>query len=879
MSTYFEEPRLRRPAKVDAWRAAYVSRMLGRPREAIAARPEVVSLAPEPDQATAATTEAMEPPSDASDRESSETPRSDYRTPEAGTPISSPEEFLTAPSTPHDLSAEESTSEDSRLSPAEFEPSRPMDPIGTALTTVPDDDAVAAATPDGAYATPQQELDPPPRPSIPSPWRMPTVDDIVPDVTGASPVAASHGQSAPSQRPTSEVGSPEGAPELPETSEPVATTVESPESPPAPAAPRRTWKQRLMSGLRWLKSLIFDDAGRSEEGQARQRAGLMAMSRAGLAVPAPAIPPVPVPVGEPPAKQPPSPVARMAEIYVDRKATGDGAKRAEAVAENLKSADKTFFNTNAGRFAAGAAAGAAHTQTNLLYGASHVMHGAEIAARATARHLSGRPELREELRDYNVQRMDRLHLDVAALKASRGQLSTEEEQQSARERVAREDNVVREYPENPDETALAEIMSLDGVVYPGSQKRVTQEAIAQRQRDVEENHNGQMGRETFYSAVRAVTGNLKLGGATLRTGGDLLPEWPMTHTVGDKVPPGLAQQAIARGGSLDPSLRKPADDPEDSTALPRRLARYLNDPGPDLRPAGTKAPLVDAELSRMKQLRKTVEYWTNKQLSGSALSREQVSAMEAMRAEASGIYGRAQQQSDLLASHKGDPVRTVGHGPGAEYRAGGLTSEGGTEEQTKTTVGGVLAQGLRAGGHATRTVGTVVEGRPEEGRKYIDSGQLGLAALTTAAGLGLQGIEASATITAHPHAVYVANAIQYSGKTVKLGGMLGEAAGDSLAGAPGGQDQRDMQRELDSGERSAQVRTEPVNWTGEGHEKRPADMTKAEAVRRAAETVEAGLDTGLIPGMGISTGGVLPVNSGRLRHSSSAVWAPARCSA
>jgi hypothetical protein len=41
-------------------------------------------------------------------------------------------------------------------------------------------------------------------------------------------------------------------------------------------------------------------------------------------------------------------------------------------------------------------------------------------------------------------------------------------------------------------------------------------------------------------------------------------------------------------------------------------------------------------------------------------------------------------------------------------------------------------------------------------------------------------------------------------------------------------------------------------------------MTKPEAVRRAAEAVEAGLDTGLIPGMGISTGGALPVNS----------WAP-----
>jgi len=786
VSTYFEEPRLRPPAKADAWRTAYVSRVLGRPREALAARPVVVSRTPERDQGKASTSVATEPQPDAPERES--------------------EELLTRPITPAGLSTAEPGAESSRQSPDELENARPSDPVGKALSETPDAEINDAA----------------PGVSIPEPGKSPSVDDKEPTVDT-----------------------------------PQATTS-------APPAPRRTWKQRLMSGLRWFKSLLFDDAGRSPEGQARQRTGLMAMSGAGLVVPAPAIPPAPAPAGESPAKKPQSPVSRMAEIYVDRNETGNGAKRAESLAEGLKSADHTFFNTNAGRFAAGAAAGAAHTQANLLYGASHVMHGAEIAARASAQHMSGRPELREVARDRNVERMDQMHLNVAALKANRPMPETEEDAQIARERVLQGEKPVREYPENPDETALAEFMSLQGEEYPGSQRRVDDQALAHRQRSIR-NYSDKFGRTAFYSTVRAVTQNLKLGGATLRTGGDLVPEWPMSHTVGDKVPRALAQQALSTGGSLDPSLRKPADDPQDSTALPRRLARYLDGPGPDLRPAGTDAPLVDAELSRMKQLRKTVEYWTDKQLSGAALSREQVSAMEAMRAEASSIYGRAQQQSDLLSAHKGDPVRTVGHGAGTEFRAGGLTAEGGTEDQTSTTVGGALAQGLRAGGHATRTVGTIVEGRPEEGRKFIDNGQLGLAALTTAAGLGLQGIEAAGTITGHTQgALMASNAIQYTGKTTKLGGMLAEAAGDNLASAPGGQDQRDMQQELDSGKRSAQVRTEPVNWTGEGREKRPADMTKPEAVRRAAEAVEAGLDTGLIPGMGVSTGGVLPVNS----------WAP-----
>lgn len=531
--------------------------------------------------------------------------------------------------------------------------------------------------------------------------------------------------------------------------------------------------------------------------------------------------PLPAPVV---ARDPnPSPVAKLSESTIETRMTSTPLKGAIATQKKLKKADKEFFEGTAGRLGAGAVGGAVGTGANLLYTGSHLIHAAEIATLAAAREDPGLQEWEQSSANRNRYAMDQMHLDVASMKVASGRTTVDQAVAS---------DVPVPVPMSPQD---AEMMH-DYDIAPELHKRLDGGQLAQR--------SAALGREgatrrAFSSTAKAVRANLRLAAARQATGQDTTPEWPMDMTVGERPPATLVRKLPAEGDLPSMDALRPAHEGAQSSA-----EKMLESLQPSTtRPVGNTADLSPVERAEIDRLSHTIAYFTAQERSGE-LDPQRRRGLDLLTQQVREIYASAEVEEQYVSRHEGQDLRRIGHAQGTEVRAGGLDSDPATvtPEDMAATVGGRSAQALRGVGKVVENVGTVIEGRPEEGRKAIDNRELGYGTAITASGLGQQAIAAYPKGGAH-----IANVIQYSARSGKYAGQLIRGAGDRLAGGEGGQDQRDMQRELMTGERSGLAREEGINWQGEKKQARPSDLTKREAVRRVIETGEAILDTGALP--------------------------------
>lgn len=128
---------------------------------------------------------------------------------------------------------------------------------------------------------------------------------------------------------------------------------------------------------------------------------------------------------------------------------------------------------------------------------------------------------------------------------------------------------------------------------------------------------------------------------------------------------------------------------------------------------------------------------------------------------------------------------------------------------SRRTLGGRAAQGLRGAGSLAMSAGEVIGGSSEDADTAIEEGRLGKASAITASGLTQQGAAIAATATGAGAAV--TEGMDKVSMATGFAGKLMHRAGHYLAR---GQDQRDRQRALESGERFDQTRGQAVDWRG-----------------------------------------------------------------
>ena len=128
---------------------------------------------------------------------------------------------------------------------------------------------------------------------------------------------------------------------------------------------------------------------------------------------------------------------------------------------------------------------------------------------------------------------------------------------------------------------------------------------------------------------------------------------------------------------------------------------------------------------------------------------------------------------------------------------------------SRRTFGGRAAQGLRGAGSLAMSAGEVIGGASEDADTAIEEGRLGKASAITASGLTQQGAAIAATATGAGAAV--TEGMDKVSMATGFAGKLLHRAGHYLAR---GQDQRDRQRALESGERVDRTRGQAVDWRG-----------------------------------------------------------------
>lgn len=166
-------------------------------------------------------------------------------------------------------------------------------------------------------------------------------------------------------------------------------------------------------------------------------------------------------------------------------------------------------------------------------------------------------------------------------------------------------------------------------------------------------------------------------------------------------------------------------------------------------------------------------------------------------------------------------------------RVGGLDSgDNVAPEKMERTTLGAIAQGTRAGGKIVERAGNVLGGSSEHADEAIKQGRLTEAAVTTGMGVGKQ--VAAGVTNAVGAGAAVTEGIDTAASVLKYGGKGLAAAGDYAAQ---GQDQRDRQRELTTGERRNQASGTAINWRGAETEHEATLKEKAGgAVRDAAKS-------------------------------------------
>lgn len=174
-----------------------------------------------------------------------------------------------------------------------------------------------------------------------------------------------------------------------------------------------------------------------------------------------------------------------------------------------------------------------------------------------------------------------------------------------------------------------------------------------------------------------------------------------------------------------------------------------------------------------------------------------------------GVYEGAAEEKDLVDRHAGKTVRQLGD----KHYVGGLNSTNNVSEaEMEATVGGRLAQGTRSFGDALHFAGEVTEGSADTAQKYIDNNELAKAAAVTTGGAIKQGVSTAGAVTVPVlGGVAIKAGLEGGGKLMQGAGSAISAVANSAAE---GQDQRDRQKDLTTGERAKQVRAQAVNWTG-----------------------------------------------------------------
>ena len=189
-----------------------------------------------------------------------------------------------------------------------------------------------------------------------------------------------------------------------------------------------------------------------------------------------------------------------------------------------------------------------------------------------------------------------------------------------------------------------------------------------------------------------------------------------------------------------------------------------------------------------------------KSVAAGGFTADEKGQMASARAERSQIKTHAREHADFATEHDGATVRSSG-------RVGGMNSGAVTGEETKSTIGGRIAQGVRGFGHQVKRAGRIFGGSSADANAMIKERDLTGAALTTASGITGEAAAIVATSTTGSGAAVKATRKGVGG-VLKGSGEALEAIGGSTAT---GQDKRDKTSALHSGERFQQARSMGVD--------------------------------------------------------------------
>jgi hypothetical protein len=207
------------------------------------------------------------------------------------------------------------------------------------------------------------------------------------------------------------------------------------------------------------------------------------------------------------------------------------------------------------------------------------------------------------------------------------------------------------------------------------------------------------------------------------------------------------------------------------------------------------------------------------------LTADEKGQMAAARAERTQIKTHAREHAEFATAHDGETVRSSG-------RIGGMNSGAVTADETKSTIGGRIAQGVRAFGRQVKRAGRIFGGSSADANAMIKERDLTGAALTTASGITGEAAAIVATSTTGSGAAVKATRSGVSG-VLKGSGEALEAIGGSTAA---GQDKRDKTSALHSGDRFREARTKGVDIRPTFEKSTAAEPSLSGGLKQAASS-------------------------------------------
>ena len=214
-----------------------------------------------------------------------------------------------------------------------------------------------------------------------------------------------------------------------------------------------------------------------------------------------------------------------------------------------------------------------------------------------------------------------------------------------------------------------------------------------------------------------------------------------------------------------------------------------------------------------------------KSVAAGGLTTAENGEMASARTERARIKTNAREHADFATEHDGATVRSSG-------RIGGMNSGAVTADETKSTIGGRIAQGVRGFGRQVKRVGRIFGGSSADANAMIKERDLTGAALTTASGITGEAAAIVATSTTGSGAAVKATRSGVSG-VLKGSGEALEAIGGSTAA---GQDKRDKTSALHSGDRFNEARTKGVDIRPTFEKSTAAEPSLAGGLKQAASS-------------------------------------------